>query len=50
MAWEQEEWLKSLEQDDDTGVKAEVDGFTGQSDVVIAVIEDGDGGDEGEVM
>ena len=50
MAWEQEEWLKSLEHDNDTGVKAEVDGFTGQSDGVTAVIEDGDDGDEGEVM
>ena len=57
MAWEQEEWLKSLEHDDDTGITAEVDGITGQSDgdttdTVAAknfVIEDG-GGDEGEVM
>ena len=59
MAWEQEEWLKSLEHEYDTGVTAaEVDGCTGQSDGVTTdavaatnvVIEGGDGGDKGEAI
>ncbi len=58
MAWEQEEWFKSLEHDNDTVVTAEVDGFSKRSDAVTTdavaatnvVIEAGDGGDEGEVM